>query len=99
MVEGAPSLIVTEGKVSMPFIQKTFATNVFSDPQSHSAEIAGLKQASKDFIARLPASERTYGPLINVVADKNVTYKNLYDAVKVVRESGFETLMFVTSEK
>lgn len=61
------------------------------------AKIEDLKVALRKTISRLSSEQRKGGVLLNVVADQATSYRDLYDVVKVFREAGFESLLFVAS--
>lgn len=62
--------------------------------------ILDLKAKLKERLAKLTPEQRAGGVLLNVVADKATPYADLFDVIKVFREAGFESLLFVaTGEK
>ncbi len=60
----------------------------------------GLKKQLATFNERKPSSvPDEAGKMLNIVADERLPYDKLYDVLSVFRESGFDTLIFVTVSK
>ena len=91
--ESAPQVIISKSKVSVSFSKETYDLSAFRD----NGGPTGLRKQLKAYVAALPAVARTSGVLLNVVADKLTPYKDVFDTVKVFREAGFETLLFVAT--
>ena len=56
-----------------------------------------LKQDLKIFVQKLAPEARSSGVLLNVMADRQTPYRDIFDTVRVFRETGFETLLFVAT--
>lgn len=97
-VESAPRLVIEKDSVSVSALERKFPLRSFraGDP-GHDALARRIKADLKDVIAALPSSAKGSGVLLNVIADENAPYQDVFDVVKVFREAGFETLLFVAT--
>ncbi len=56
-----------------------------------------LKRLLSKAIEKLSPEQRKGGVLLNIVADQATPYRDLFDVIKVFRESGFQSLLFVAA--
>lgn len=95
--ELAPQLILTPERVEFRPLGIALPASAFENASDGSvAEIENLKSRLAEYTKTLPASVTGAGLLLNVISDKNMPYRKLYNILGVFRESGFETLLFVT---
>lgn len=105
-LESAPQVLITEKEVRL--------TNFFKDnnPQDpvamsdfklgrevESPKVGALKNRIKDQISKLTPEERQGGVLLSVIADQKTPYSDVFNVVRVFREAGFETLLFVAESQ
>ena len=104
-VESAPQVVISvnevkilslgSGRENLPAVPlKDFKTS------GSVASIEKLKEPLKAYIGQLTSAQRSGGVLLNVIADKKTPYADIFDVVKVFRQAGFESLLFIaTGEK
>ena len=101
--DSAPRVTISGERVEFTALKISLPLQAFDVSQARNQEtLAGLKAQLKNFIERSPASTpqaSTMGRTLNVVADQRLPYSSLYDVLSVFKESGFETLLFVTTNK
>ena len=52
----------------------------------------------KSYLAALPKESKSTGHTLNVIADKDLEYKVLFDVIRAFRVAGFESLLFITQD-
>ena len=93
--ELAPQLTITKDSVTFTGSDTAIPLDAFVN--SEDSRLGALKARIHDIIQRLPSEARKTGALLNVVADRETPYKEVFDVVRVFRSSGFQTLLFVAS--
>jgi biopolymer transport protein ExbD len=96
----APTLGITSGVATFSGISGlSLPLSKFQEPAAE-LELAALKDQLKGFVERLPQKEKTAGIMLNVVSDEGTPYRDVFNAVKLFREAGFTSVLFVaTAEK
>jgi len=95
-VENAPKIVITDKEVTASFIPDTAPLELF---RKNSAELNDYKGKVKAFIATIPAQARSSGVLLNLIADQNAPYKDIFDVVSVFREAGFQSILFIAQAR
>ena len=97
IVETAPQMVINKEQVIVRQFDATIPLSDFAAEATVSPALLKLKQDIRAYIAALPKEGKATGTLLNVVADKEVSYHKIFDTVRVFRESGFETLLFIAT--
>lgn len=92
-VEAAPQVVIDKNKVVLSVINKEFPLSFFSDPNEKSFE--DLKAAVSSYIKNADNQSKVTVINLNVIADKSLPYRSVYNVVKVLRQSGFQSILFV----
>jgi biopolymer transport protein ExbD len=97
-VEAAPRVLISNGEVFESIFSQTYAVGLFH-PTPTGAEdprVAELRGKARGYLASLtPAARSTL--LLNVIADRATPYRQIFDVIRLFREAGFETLLFVAA--
>jgi biopolymer transport protein ExbD len=96
-VSRAPRLVIGSREVRTSISQEPLSIDLFRPNRSEDLRIAKLKEKLKDYVAGLPQETRDSGVLLNVIADREAPYRDIYDVITVFRQAGFEALVFVAS--
>lgn len=96
-VESAPQVLIAQDKVRVSALQKDYPLSLFKPENAGSAEAASLKKELADYIAKITPEAKSSGVLLNVVADRSESYEHVFDAIRLFRESGFQTLLFIAT--
>lgn len=100
-VEPAAQVYVSLSEVHFALINETINLQEFSKQiqentveklSGHSADIANKL---KNFLLKIPDSEKKSGILMNFLADAAVDYKTVFEISKFCRELGFQNILFV----
>lgn len=94
LVTNALQVVITNNEVDTKFLNLKLPITTFYTGEKQKE--SNIKELLKDYVKKLPAQSKDGSLLLNVVADWQVNYKTIYDVVKVFRESGFESVLFVT---
>ena len=97
-LESAPQVIVQNDEVLFDVLKLRLPTSKFGSVDDD-AELEAFRAQLKDYVSKLPTTSKTSGILLSVIADRKIPYKKIFDVIKVFRESGFQTLLFVTASK
>lgn len=95
-VENAPSLTIADNEVRTTFGVSPISIESF---RKQSDDLKGYRASLKQFVDSIPPEGRQSGVLINVIADKATPYSDIFDVVKVFRESGFQSMLFIAQGK
>jgi biopolymer transport protein ExbD len=87
-VETSPKVVIAESEVSVPFLAP--------DPV-RIEDVESLKPSLKKYVTALPKDSGPIATTLSVIADKAISYKKIYDVVKVFREAGFGNVLFIAS--
>lgn len=93
-VNNAPQVLITKDEVSIKFLNRTIETSAFDIGVTE--KMVDLEKNISEYIKQIPAESRQGSVLLNVIADESVSYKMIFNVVKVFRRSGFESILFVT---
>ena len=95
-VENAPSLTIADNEVRTSFGVSPLGLDSF---RKQTGELRTYKASLKKFVDSIPADARQSGVLINVIADKTTPYRDIFEVIKVFRESGFQSMLFIAQGK
>lgn len=95
-VENAPSFTIIENEVRTSFGVPPINLDAF---RKQTDELKTYKGLLKQFVDSIPPDGRQAGVLINVIADKTTPYSDIFDVIKVFRESGFQSMLFIAQGK
>lgn len=90
----APQLTLTREGVRTTFSTKIYRTDDFA--RANPEVLAQVKNEAEEFIKNLRPESKALGVLLNVVADKDTSYRSLFDVISVYREAGFQSLLFIS---
>jgi len=91
--ESAPQVALWQGKARASFLPEDFSVKFLLEP-GHEVEIEAYRTKLKAFVAALPGEARGSGVLLNVIADRDTPYREVFAVTKLFRESGFESMLF-----
>jgi biopolymer transport protein ExbD len=89
--EAAPQVIISENKVEFRMINETRPLAQFNDDNFNPQD--PVFQAFKKYISDNRDVESSNH--INVISDRAMPYRIVYNVVKVLRVSGFQSMLFV----
>jgi biopolymer transport protein ExbD len=97
-IESAPRVVITKKEVFLSLIEggKPVPLSDFHNPAARSNLKAQLKPALAEYQAKQKESKASVAPL-NLLADTNTPYSDIFDVVVVFRELGFNTILFVAN--
>lgn len=93
VVENAAQIVIRENEVDIRFLKKSVPLAVFQNEDSDLFK--SLKGEIDLYIKQIPESLKQSGILINVLADRNISYKKVFDVSRFFRASGFQGLLYV----
>lgn len=93
-VENAPKVTITQSGV-MSSIQNDPVPLEWFKEEVPRPEMLAFKEKTKSYVNKIPAAARKSGVLLNVIADQNAPYKDIFSVVRVFREAGFQSVLFV----
>lgn len=91
--ESAPQVAIWKGQAKASFLEEALPVKLLLEA-GHEAEVAAYRQKVSAFVAALPGAARQSGVLLNVLADKETPYREVFAISKFYREAGFESLLF-----
>ncbi|MFN8848038.1 MAG: hypothetical protein ACK5W9_14390, partial [Bdellovibrionales bacterium] len=87
----APQVIISRESVTFKMIEKTRSIEELSKD-----EISTLEPLIGDFKKYLLANQNVEGSdLVNIIGDSSTNYRVIYNVVKLLRTSGFQSMLFV----
>jgi biopolymer transport protein ExbD len=94
--ETAPTLVVSKNGVEAGFAKVDAKLSDFMGDDTRSNNTRHLFQTQlSTWRDGLPQEVKDLGAPINIAAHEHLSYRELFEVLKVVRAAGFETLMFV----
>ena len=94
-LDTAPRIIIDKDKVRVSIWDGAVYPLEGFHGGDGSAQVRTLRSRLKAYVAELPEGSKRTGLMLNVIADKNAEYRDIFDVVKVFRSEGFESLLFV----
>ena len=92
-METAPQVVISTDKVLFPTLKTEYPLSFFFN--QNPAELAQLKAMVGDYIKNAANESKNSVVNINVVADAGTPYKTVFNVVKVLRLSGFQSVLFI----
>jgi len=96
-VESAPQLYISSTEAHFAPLDLRIEAGKFGDPESEATKAHA--KAIGAYVAGLPQAQVSSGLLLNVIADKAVPYRDIFNIVRTYRAAGFQTVLFVTTGK
>lgn len=94
-VEPAPQLLISGGQVKTNVYPRAIPLEYFHNSQASDLQV--LKEQLRAFIQRQGNPEKRSQIQLHVIADRSTPYRDIFDTVKVFRESGFESVLFLAT--
>ncbi|MFZ4404228.1 MAG: ExbD/TolR family protein [Pseudobdellovibrionaceae bacterium] len=91
-VEAAPQVIIHENKVELAFLNKKIDIKAFD---SSNSTIDQLKSDLKSYIDKTSNQAKSSVVNLNIVADSRTPYRQVFDVIKVFREAGLQSMLFI----
>jgi biopolymer transport protein ExbD len=96
-VDSAPRLLIHNGQVTLNLNDEKFPLSAFKTEESRKAVGEKLKPVLAEFKARRKGNEGSGSNPINLLADQNAPYEEIYDVVSAFRQYGFDSVYFVAT--
>lgn len=100
-IEVTHQVIVQNNQIDFDFLKKKVdPVNLFS--VQNAPVLDSMRSELKNFVAQIPKTDKNSTPqqiILNVVADQSVPYKLIFDVVKLCKEAGFASVLFITMGK
>lgn len=95
----APTVAIAGGKVRVSLVEgMEIPVERFHQGRAETdPEIGRLKARLKEAVDKIPEKDRKAGVPLNVVSDQETPYIDIFNTVRVFRDSGYSTLLFVAS--
>lgn len=94
-LDSAPTAQVLKDKVLLSISPEPIPLEAFSN--ANDPRLSKLRELVQAHVKKLKGEGRSSGILLNVAADRDLPYSSLFQAIKVLRESGFESLLFLST--
>lgn len=91
--EVAPQVFVTLAEVRFPMIERTVLKDSILNDEVTKTD---LRNVLKDYHAKMDFTNKQAVINLNIVADVGVPYSYLFEVVKLAREAGYQSMLFVT---
>lgn len=91
-LEIAPEVYITKEKIIFKFINQELVLTDFENAQFENSQISSQ---IKNYIDQLPDKQKQLGLFTNLVADKGLSYKWVFEVTKFLRVSGFQQILYV----
>ena len=94
-VESAPQVMIAQKQVRFSFREGAIPIEAFANDRGEDPRMGSLRQELKTYVNQLSGVARSSGALLNVIADRETPYRDVFNTVRVMRQSGFEAMLFV----
>jgi biopolymer transport protein ExbD len=91
-MELAPEVFAFKDSVYLKMIDKKVSLAAFT--QNDRSVLDPLMSDLKQYTGRLSESEKK-SEILNFVADATLNYKSVFDVTKMLREAGFQSILFI----
>ena len=96
-VEPGPEVIIEGDQVQVTFLNQNIRLAAFQDPTGSSPEIIKLHQQLRNSLTTPSPKGKHKSKTLNFVADRETPYNQLFDVMKVFRESGYESVLLIAT--
>lgn len=98
-LESAPTAQVTSGalKLSMDSRSRAIPLDLLEE-SGQSADVLRIRKEIEGYISRLSNQARSSGVLVSIIADRTTPYSDIFRAIKFLRRSGFESMLFIAAD-
>ena len=96
-VETAPTVVISGGQVQLSMRPSKIALAAFDPKLREEKETRILRAELKGLVNKIPAHAVKSGVLLSVVADAATPYRDVFNVIRLMRESGFEAMLFIAS--
>jgi biopolymer transport protein ExbD len=93
VIETAPQVVVFRDEVDIRFTGRKIPLQTFRNVEDEVTKRA-IDEINK-YVAEIPPKLKGSGVLLNLVADRDVPYKTIYEVSKFFRQNGFQSILFV----
>lgn len=92
-VEAAPQVVINQQEVHIPILNRVIPLSVFKkqDP----SELQALKSQVEAYIKNVDNESKGSVVNVNLLADAATPYSDVFDVVKALRKSGFQSVLFI----
>lgn len=90
----APQVLVFNNKVKSNIVEGEYSVEKFRE-QAARTELEDYKRKIEAYVQKLPSDQKKDGVYLNVVADKETSYRDVFDVLQFYRAAGFESVLFV----
>jgi hypothetical protein len=97
ILENAPQIIIFEDQVNIKFLDKKIPIQTIRSRKD--AVTLGVAKEVQKYVEEIPATLKTSGVLLNLVADSKIPYSIIFDISRFFRENGFQSILFVAEGK
>jgi biopolymer transport protein ExbD len=95
-VESAPRVVIERDRVTTNITEGTLGLELFrGDSAATHPSVVAMRRGIKEYLKSHPKNDKNPSHLLNIIADGEAAYRDIFDVVKLFREEGFETLLFV----
>lgn len=93
ILENAPQVLVFNNEIELRFLNKKIPLNTFQGKDEKDTKL--ISEEIKSYIESMPQKSKTSGILLNLIADGKTPYHIVYDISKFLRQTGFQSILFV----
>lgn len=94
-VEAAPQIFVQQDQVLVPTLNKSYSITSFKNPTANFE--SEFIDSVKSYMSSLKFEAKESVVHVNLIADARVNYGSIFPIIKLVRKSGFESVLFITT--
>jgi biopolymer transport protein ExbD len=97
-VESAPRVVIERDRVTTSVSDVTLGLELFhGDSAATHPSVLAMRKSIKEYLKTHPKNDKNPTQLLNIIADGEAAYRDIFEVVKLFREEGFETLLFVAT--
>lgn len=93
MVENAPQIIIRKDKVDILFLHRNI--DLVNITENKEEKLKVLNAEIKKYIEEMSTQAKSSGVLLNIISDKMIDYKTIYDVSNYFRSAGFQSMLYV----
>lgn len=97
-IESAPRIVIQGQKVTTSLSQDIVDLKTFRELSLNGdSSLKNLKKEIHTHLKKGTTETKASGAMLNVIADTETPYQDVFDVIHFFREQGFETLLFVAT--